>query len=86
MKRASYKNICADDIIYRKFKNKLIPYIYKNGEYNGGDSGFQPDFDGDGIPNYLDSDSDNDGIQYSFDNCPNISNPKFPPEIPLIFA
>jgi len=33
-----------------------------NGTFAGGDGGFNPDFDGDGIPNYFDLDSDNDGI------------------------
>ncbi|MEZ4961535.1 MAG: LamG-like jellyroll fold domain-containing protein [Saprospiraceae bacterium] len=33
-----------------------------NGTFTGGQSSFNPDDDGDGIPNYLDTDSDNDGI------------------------
>ncbi len=40
--------------------NILVRFF--NGNYFGGDSGFNPDSDGDGVPNFYDLDSDNDGI------------------------
>ncbi|MBI1223611.1 MAG: hypothetical protein GC192_00105 [Bacteroidetes bacterium] len=39
------------------------PFIKYNGiAYTGGLTSETPDFDGDGVPNFLDSDSDNDGV------------------------
>ena len=48
----AFGNVQADDILVS----------YRNGVYTGGSGSFLPDFDGDGIPNFWDADSDNDGI------------------------
>ena len=48
----------------------------QDGDYNGvatvdmGAFEFQPDFDGDGTPDYLDTDDDNDGVPDASDCAP----------------
>ena len=51
-----------DDTTFGVDNEGDILVSYENGEFNGGDGDFDPDFDDDGIPNFWDSDSDNDGI------------------------
>ncbi len=51
-----------DDTAFGIDQSGDILVSHNNGSYMGGGSGFNPDFDGDGIPNFYDLDSDNDGI------------------------
>jgi len=66
-------NGCIDSLTFR---------IYDQGQGNGGSFTFivspdptcsGPDFDGDGVPDYLDLDSDNDGIPDAIEACGNFN-------------
>lgn len=81
-------NIEASQITYTYDElYRLVRVFYSNGividyQYDDGNnltqqiiSVSQQDTDGDGIPDYLDSDDDNDGIGDASDNCPLTVNP-----------
>lgn len=51
-----------DKILLNIFDLKDPLVVFNEDEYKGGSTVYNPDFDGDMIPDFLDSDSDNDGI------------------------